>query len=148
MNAARVVAFALLALGCTKRPEPPPASVPTSAVSGAPAVMIVSPQDGDSTGPRIVIRLTATGVRVVPASGQRVPGEGHHHVFVDTDPSAPDSVIRTGRGIFHLGSGVDSLVVDSLAPGEHRLIAVFAGGDHVPMVEVRPDTTKVVVRRP
>lgn len=130
---------------CGKTPEPPPPAEPTPAAP-APEVSIVSPADGDTTGSRIVIRLAAAGVRVVPASGQKVAGEGHHHVFVDVDPSAPDSIIRQGKGIFHLGSGVDSLVVDSLAPGSHRLIAVFASGDHVPMTGVKGDTARIVVR--
>jgi hypothetical protein len=109
-------------------------------------VAIVAPAEGDSTGPSVVVRLTATGVRVVPATGLRVALEGHHHVFLDVDPVVPDSVIRTGPGIFHIGSGADSVRLDSLAPGPHRLIAQFAFGDHVPMVTVRADTIFFIVR--
>lgn len=149
MSCAKMLRLVVLVGACSKTPEPPPSTPPPAAtLNGTPAVMIAAPADGDSTAPRIVVRLTATGVRVVPASGQRVAGEGHHHVFVDVDPSTPDSVIRTGRGIFHLGSGVDSLVLDSLAAGPHRLIALFAGGDHVPMTGVRSDTVTFVVKQP
>jgi len=142
----RLVLASLVAISaCARGNEPPPPAQPATSTP-APAVAIVSPADGDTTGSRIVVRLSAAGVRVVPATGVRVAGEGHHHLFVDIDPSAPDSIIRQGKGIYHLGSGVDSLVVDSLPPGPHRLIAVFASGDHVPMLEVRQDTATFVVR--
>lgn len=137
-------ALSIVAIGCAKKPEPPPPAEP--AVVAAAAVSILAPGDGDSTTTRVVVRLGAAGVKVVPATGQRVAGEGHHHVFLDVDPSPNDSIIRTGRGIYHLGSGVDSLVLDSLAVGPHRLIAVFAGGDHLPMTEVRADTARFNVK--
>ncbi|MFN0181761.1 MAG: DUF4399 domain-containing protein [Gemmatimonadales bacterium] len=136
----RLLGLVALVGACAKTPEPPPPP--------APSVAITAPEKGGTTGPRVVVRLTATGVRVVPASGARVPGEGHHHLFLDADPGPPESVIGKGGGIFHLGSGVDSLVLDSLAAGPHRLISVFAGGDHVPMVEVRADTVQFEVKRP
>jgi hypothetical protein len=135
----RLLGLTVLVGACAKTPEPPPP---------APAVTITAPTEGGTTGPRLVVRLAATGVRVVAASGTRVAGEGHHHVFLDADPGPPESVIGTGGGIFHLGSGVDSLVLDSLAPGPHRLIAVFAAGDHVPMAEVRADTVQFEVKQP
>jgi hypothetical protein len=85
-------------------------------------------------------------VKVVPATGMAVAGEGHHHVYLDVDPPTEPGAILTGPGIFHLGKGVDSLRLDSLAGGSHRLIAVFAAGDHVPMAAVRRDTVRFVVR--
>lgn len=153
MPLGRLAALAVVLVGCAKKPvPPPPASTPSPpdapVASGAPAVLITSPAEGDSTGPRVMVHLSATGVRVVPASGLRVPGEGHHHLFLDIDPGAADSIIGKGKGIFHLGTGVDSLLLDSLPPGGHRLIAVFAGGDHVPMAEVRRDTVSFSVRKP
>lgn len=110
------------------------------------AVRITAPGNGDTTGPTLVIRLAAQGVRVVRATGTAVPGEGHHHLFLDVDPGPADSIIRTGPGIFHLGSGVDSLRLDSLPPGSHRLIAVFAAGNHLPTTGVHRDSVRFVVR--
>jgi hypothetical protein len=113
---------------------------------GQPAVRIASPADGDSVTGSLLVRLIATGVRVVPATGVAVAGEGHHHVYVDVDPIEATGPILTGPGIYHLGKGVDSLRLDGLTAGPHRLIAVFASGDHVPMAGVRRDTARLVVR--
>jgi hypothetical protein len=46
----------------------------------------------------------------------------------------------------HLGTGTSEYTVASLAPGRHRIIAVFASGDHVPMPSVARDTVTVIVR--
>lgn len=146
MTLPRVALLALILAACTKAADAPPAPADPPAV--APMVAISFPADAEVTGARVVVRLAAAGVRVVPASGQRVAGEGHHHLFLDVDPGQADSLIRTGKGIYHLGSGVDSLVLDSLPDGLHRLIAVFAGGDHVPMAEVRRDTVLFDVKKP
>ncbi len=114
--------------------------------SAAPSVRIAAPNDGDTLSGSFLVRLTATGVRVVPATGTAVAGEGHHHVYIDADPGNDPGAILTGPGIVHLGKGVDTLRVDSLVPGSHRIIAVFAAGDHVPMAGVRRDTAQFVVR--
>lgn len=115
-------------------------------IAGAPHVTIVAPAEGDSVGSEILVRLDVTGAQVVPATGVRVDGEGHHHVFVDADPTADTLAIPKGPGIYHLGTGVDTLRLTGLAPGPHRLIAVFAYGDHVAMTSVAPDTLDFVVR--
>ena len=148
MTLPRVAPLALILAACAKAADAPPAPAPADASASAPTVSIVFPAAAEVTGPRVVVRLVATGVRVVPASGQRIAGEGHHHLFLDIDPGQADSLIPTGKGIYHLGSGVDSLVLDSLPDGPHRLIAVFAGGDHVPMAEVRRDTVAFDVKKP
>lgn len=120
-------------------PPPPPASTPAQ-------VTLVSPRPGDTTGSSVLVRLTVSGAQVVPADGFRREGQGHHHVFVDADVTPPDSVIPKLEGIHHLGTGADTLRLEGLAPGPHRLIAVFASGDHVPMASVKPDTVSFIVR--
>jgi hypothetical protein len=134
MGRRKLVMSGLVALACTAGPQA--------------AVQISSPAEGESAAGSVLVRLTAMGVKVVPASGVAVAGEGHHHVFVDVDPGAAAGPILTGPGIFHMGKGVDTLRLDSLTAGPHRLIAVFAAGDHVPMVEVRRDTVDFMVRSP
>ena len=118
------------------------------ACASQPGVTITVPGEGDTVAGSLLVRLGAAGVKVVPATGTAVAGEGHHHVFVDVDPPAATGPILTGPGIIHLGKGVDSLRLDSLAAGPHRLIAVFASGNHVPMAGVRQDTVRFVVRVP
>ena len=109
--------------------------------------MIVQPADGDSVAPDLQVTLGAEGVEVVPADGQRVEGRGHHHLFIDVDPTPADSVIPAGvPGIVHIGTGASGWTVSGLAPGTHRIIAVLAYGNHVPMEGVGTDTVSVVVR--
>lgn len=108
---------------------------------------MVQPAEGDSVGSEVRVVLRAEGVEVVAADGQRVEGRGHHHLFIDTDPTPPGAVIPAGvPGIVHIGTGAGEWTITGLAPGEHRLIAVLAYGDHVPMEGVATDTVRVVVR--
>ena len=131
------LAAAFVVSACADRPAPPVASA---------AVHILAPANGDTVPPDVVVRLGVTGERVVPATGIRVEGEGHHHLFVDADLTQADSIIPKTGGIYHIGSGADSLLLQGLAPGTHRIIARFAYGDHVPMPNVATDTIWVVVR--
>jgi hypothetical protein len=108
---------------------------------------ILQPADGDTVGTEVRIVLGADGVDVVAADGQRTAGRGHHHLFIDTDPMPPGAMIPAGvPGIVHIGTGADEYTVAGLAPGEHRIIAVLAYGNHVPMEGVATDTVRVVVR--
>lgn len=132
-----VLLVVVLVAGCAERPIP---------VQAPAASHILSPADGDTVSSEFLVRLSVTGAQVVPATGLRVEGEGHHHVFVDADLTPVDSVIPKTEGIYHIGSGADSLRVQGLAPGSHRIITRFAYGDHVPMPGVATDTIWVVVR--
>jgi hypothetical protein len=107
-------------------------------------VSFVSPADNAVVGDTFVVRLSAEGLKIVPA-GAPVPGEAHHHIFVDIDPT-PDSLpIPKTDGIFHIGGGADSLVM-TLPAGKHRLIAVPATGDHIPIKGARRDTLNIEVK--
>ena len=126
------VAAALLAVGCRQ---------------SGPRVEILSPTNGAVVGPNVKVTLRAVGPRVVPANGMRAAGEGHHHVFVDMDPTPRDSIIPGAtRRLYHVGTGADTVWLTGLAPGAHRLITVFAYGDHLPIKEVAADTVRIVVR--
>ena len=132
-----LTAAALLACG---RAETPPAS------TESPRVEIVSPADGDSVSLPITVRLSATGVEVVPATGTAEAGKGHHHLAIGIDAPADDSPLPGAPMVVHLGTGTNEYVIDSLAPGSHRIIAIFAAGDHVPIPTVVRDTITVIVR--
>jgi hypothetical protein len=109
-------------------------------------VEIVSPRDNAETAPDVLVELRVSGARAVLADGSRKEGEGHHHLFVDVDPTHLDSIIPRTPGIFHLGTGGDTLRLTGLTPGAHRVIAVFAYGDHVPIQAVAADTVTFTVR--
>ena len=109
-------------------------------------VEILEPADGDTVGPDVRIVLHTEGVVVEPAQGERVPGRGHHHIFVDAEVTPTSEPIpKQVEGIVHLGTGASQFTVRGRTPGEHRLIAVLAYGDHVPMERVATDTVTVWV---
>lgn len=132
------LAIATAALGC--RTDRAPDAV------ASPRVAIVAPAEGDTVALPVTVKLQASGVEVIPASGLVEPGKGHHHLLIDVDVPDPALPLPTGNGVVHLGTGAEEYVIDSLPPGPHRIIAVFAAGNHVPMPEVRPDTVRFVVR--
>jgi hypothetical protein len=129
-----LVSCALPACGPSRAPATP-----------AEGVRIVQPANGATVTLPFTVRLEATGVRVVPADGLRTPGEGHHHLFIDTLPTPAESVIPRSDRIVHLGSGASEFTVETLAPGPHRIIAVMANGAHIPLAGTATDTVDIVV---
>lgn len=116
------------------------------APAGVPAVEILAPAAGDTITLPFTLRLSATGVTIAPASGVREEGIGHHHILINLDPTPEGEPIPAAPGYVHLGSGVSEYVLDALPPGEHRIIAILAWGDHVPMTGSVRDTVRFVVR--
>ncbi len=112
----------------------------------APRVEIVAPADGDTVTLPLTVRLSASGVEVVPATGAAEPGRGHHHLAVGIDVPADTTPLPGAPVVIHLGTGASEHIIDSLPPGSHRIIAIFASGDHRPMPAVRRDTVTVIVR--
>jgi hypothetical protein len=147
---APVAALSLLLSACGGEPaSEPPASEPAAAPAAAPParrVEITAPAEGDTVqGPSVTIRLAAFGFSVVPA-GDTTPNSGHHHVFLDREVSAAGAPIPGEPGfIIHMGNGADTLVVATVAPGAHRLIAVVGDAGHVPVAGLA-DTVRFVVR--
>jgi hypothetical protein len=118
-----------------------------AAQAPAPRAIILQPASGDTVGPEVRVVLGAEGVEVVAADGRRVEALGHHHLFIDTDVTSTGAAIPAGvAGIVHIGTGAGESTVSGLAPGEHRIIAVLAYGNHLPMVGVGTDTVLVLVK--
>ncbi len=140
----RRLAALLLAAACGGERSPPPP--PEAAAPAPPAVMITTPAAGDTTGPDVAVGLRAERVTIAPASGTREAGVAHHHLFLDRDPSAAGVAIPAEAGVVHLGQGDSTHVWPGLAPGPHRIIAVLAWGDHVPVDGAVRDTVDFVVR--
>lgn len=116
------------------------------AAAEAPRVEIVSPAEGDSVSLPFTVRLAAFGVEVVPATGMVEAGKGHHHLVIGDVPVADSLPLPGAPVVIHLGTGGSEHVIESLSPGAHRIIAIFATGDHVPMVGAGRDTVTVIVR--
>lgn len=146
-----IAAFALAAAACTTTEQAPPADSAAAATTAAstaaePAVRIVSPADGDSVSQPFTLTLEATGVEVIAATGTREEGKGHHHLLIDGDSPSDSLPLPAAPVVIHMGDGSTERVLDSLSPGSHRIIAIFAGGDHVPLTNVKRDTITVIVR--
>ena len=120
-----------------------------AAQQGASAVRvrIVEPKGGDSlTGTSVHVVLQAQGVEIAPAAEHRA-GTAHHHLFLDTDLTATDAAIPVGTtGIVHLGKGQSEYMFVAVAPGVHRLIALLADPNHVPLKPLAADTVRFVVK--
>jgi hypothetical protein len=127
-------ALALVIATCSRRPEA--------------RVHIAEPRDGDTvTTADVRVVLEAQGIEIVPATEKR-PGTGHHHLFLDTDVTPLGEKIPQGvTGIIHLGRGQSDFTFTDVAPGSHRLIAVVADADHVPIQPPVVDTMHFVTQR-
>jgi len=109
-------------------------------------VKITAPAHGATLSGPVKITLAATGVEIVPATDER-PGTGHHHLFIDRDPTPADDTIPRGvTGIIHLGRGQTEFVLDSLKPGPHRVIAVVGDSKHRPLHPLVADTVRFTVK--
>lgn len=137
----RPLLLALLVTACARDTAPPPPAGPPVGVE------ILAPMPVSLVGDSLMVRLGATGAKVVAATGTRVEGEVHHHLFVDVDVTPEGAPVPKAEGIYHLGDGADSIRI-ALAPGRHRLIAVLAWGDHVPVAGASRDTITVEMLAP
>jgi Domain of unknown function (DUF4399) len=125
-------------------------SAPAAAAQAAPQapkVRIVEPQEGVTvTGTTVHVKLESWGVEIAPAAEHRA-GTAHHHLFLDTDLGAPDAAIPAGvPGIVHLGKGQTEYTFEGLAAGPHRLIALLADPNHVPLEPLVADTVRFTVK--
>ena len=141
--------LALAAAACGGgEPAPEPSETPAVEAAAPPErrVEIVEPADGAmvASGP-LLVRLEAHGFTVVPA-GDTTPNSGHHHLFLDRDVTSATEPIPVEEGfIIHMGTGVSEFTFDSIAPGEHRLIAVVGDALHVPVEPALQDTIQITV---
>ncbi|MBI4202838.1 MAG: DUF4399 domain-containing protein [Chloroflexi bacterium] len=127
--AAAAMALATLA-ACTEEP--------------AGAVSFTQPADGAQVTSPFVVRMTASGVTVEPASAGINEGRGHHHIIVgDTLPPKGQPIPSNAQHL-HYGGGQTEANLD-LPPGEHTLHLLFATGDHIPYDPLITSKVKVVV---
>lgn len=138
------VAMLCFATGCSAADKATSDSA-ASAVTSA-SVNIASPADGDTVSLPFTLHLAVEGVEVVAANGTSEPGKGHHHLIIDGDEPSDTLPLMPAPIVIHMGNGATERVLDSLSPGPHRIVAVFADGMHVPMRSVKRDTITVIVR--
>jgi hypothetical protein len=111
-------------------------------------VRIVEPADSDTVASDVEIKLSVSGIEIAPASDHR-PGTAHHHLFVDREVTPAGEKMPSGTtGLIHLGKGDSAFTIQSLAPGEHRVIAVLGDSAHVPLDPFVTDTISLWVVPP
>lgn len=123
------------------------ADMQSATITAQRSVRITAPATGDTVpGPNVSVRVEASGFTVV-AAGDTTPNSGHLHLFLDRDLSAASVPIPVEPGfIIHLGTGATDYVIENVAPGEHRLIAVAGDAVHIPLQPWVADTVRFVVR--
>ncbi len=141
-----VATLAAVLAACASGETPAADSTAAAPTEPVRAVEIVSPRDGDTVSVPFTITFAESGVEVIPANGQAEPWKGHHHFVVDDEPVSDTLPLPPAPIVVHLGDGSRSRTIDSLPPGPHRIIAIFASGNHVPMAGVKRDTVNIVVR--
>jgi hypothetical protein len=126
--------------------EAPVEAVPMEEPTATGTVTIVQPADGSEVqGPNVDVVLETTGIRVVEA-GVMEPGTGHHHLFLDVDATPLSQVIPANLpNVIHMGDGTSVRTLENVSPGEHRLIAIVADGQHVPLDPPVVDTVNFTV---
>jgi uncharacterized protein DUF4399 len=114
---------------------------------GSVSATINSPAEGDTVrGSAVHVALTVSGIELAPAADER-PGTAHHHLFLDVDTGPLDQKIPSGvPGVIHLGRAQTAHHWDSVAAGPHRIIAVLADWQHVPLATAAIDTVRFVVQ--
>ena len=112
------------------------------AAEPAASVRIEAPRNGAVTADDSVrVTLATSGIEIVAADGEPTPGRAHHHLYLDVDVTpAGEAIPKQVPGITHLGTGATEFTLKDLGPGEHRVIAVLALGDHVPLDPWAADT--------
>jgi hypothetical protein len=117
------------------------------ACAQSPKVRILSPaRDTVLKGTTVTVTLEAKGIEIAPVADHKA-GTAHHHLFLDTEVTAADQPIPVGvAGIVHLGKGTSTYTFENVPPGEHRLIAVLADPNHVPLKPLVSDTVRFATK--
>ena len=122
--------------------EMPAEAMPAEA---AVTVRITQPEEGSTVGPDVNVVLETDGIEIVSITPP-VVGTGHHHLYVDVDLTPLSALIpQNDPQIIHMGDGSTEYMLEGLAPGEHRLIAVVANPAHIPLDPPVVDTLHFTV---
>lgn len=109
-------------------------------------VTIEQPAAGDSIDGSVRVVLVTEGIEIAPAAEAR-PGTAHHHLYVDADLTPLTEMIPADdASIIHLGGGETEYVLEGLATGPHRVIALLADPAHIPLDPAAADTVEFVIR--
>ncbi|HKS86637.1 MAG TPA: DUF4399 domain-containing protein [Pseudolabrys sp.] len=108
-----------------------PAAAQTPSPAGA-KVYIINLKNGAKVRSPFLVQFGLSGMGVAPA-GVEKPNTGHHHLLIDTSPSAEEmkGAIPADDKHKHFGAGQTETMV-TLPKGKHTLQLVFADWSHIP----------------
>ncbi|MXW55165.1 MAG: DUF4399 domain-containing protein [Gemmatimonadales bacterium] len=106
---------------------------------------MTQPEEGATVGPDVLVVMETEGIEIVSITPP-VVGTGHHHLYVDVDLTPlSDLIPQNDPQIIHMGDGSTEYMLEGLAPGAHRLIAVVANPAHIPLDPPVVDTLHFTV---
>ncbi|WP_419940637.1 DUF4399 domain-containing protein [Candidatus Palauibacter sp.] len=139
------LALAFLAVACGGGEQAEADAAPEIAPESMPTVRIVQPEEGAMVGPDVMVLLETEGIEIISITPP-VPGTGHHHLYVDVDLTPLSEMVpQNDPQIIHKGDGSSEIILEGLAPGEHRVIAVVANPAHIPIDPPVVDTLHFTV---
>ena len=77
--------------------------------------------------------MKAENLIVEPATNGVRDGYGHHHIIIDSPFPPLDIAIPKDEKNLHFGNGETETILN-LPVGKHKLLLLFAKGDHIPYV--------------
>lgn len=125
-----VMSLAVLT-GCQSQPsnsQPQPTSNgKVEEKKEAPSVQIVSPTAGATVeGTQVEVKLDVKNHQLVDfKQAQPKEGEGHVHVWLDTDPTDPKAAVKVFTN--------DPVVFKDVKLGEHKLVVQLVDSSHQPL---------------
>lgn len=103
---------------------PPMPEVPANA-----KVYFKNLKDGQTVTSPFKVEMGVEGLSVDTANGILKPASGHHHILIDRDSVATETVIQKDSVHLHFGNAQTSAEV-KLSPGKHSLTLQFADALH------------------
>lgn len=116
----------LIAAGCSKAPK-----LPRAKSSPGARVFIVEPANGATVTSPVTVKFGIEGI-LLEKAGELKDNSGHHHLLIDQASLPPvDQPLPFSDQILHFGQAQTEGGVN-LAPGQHTLQLLLAGGNHIP----------------
>lgn len=103
---------------------PPMPEIPANA-----RVFFANLKDGQTVTSPVKVEMGVEALSVDTANGKLKPASGHHHILIDMDSIARETVIPKDSVHLHFGNAQTTAEV-KLTPGKHSLTLQFADALH------------------
>ena len=92
-------------------------------------VFFANLKDGQQVSSPLKVEMGVSGLSVDTANGKLKPASGHHHILIDLDSVATETVIPKDSVHIHFGNAQTTATL-TLKPGTHKLTLQFADALH------------------